>query len=137
MTDAERELCRNASPVTYISPDDPPALILHGTNDALVPVEQSQILFDHLNESGVPAELHIIEGAPRRTAISPSPSVSTPTPSTTATSNPGTGFPMHPGRGAKSSSKLQLSARVAKSNVVASPCSSAIAPFACMVMLFW
>ncbi len=71
MTAAEQELCKEASPVTYVSPDDPPALILHGTSDALVPVEQSQILFDSLNRSGVSAVLHIIEGAPHTFHLQP------------------------------------------------------------------
>ena len=71
MTDKERELCQNASPITYVSPDDPPTLILHGSNDALVPVEQSQILFNRLTQSGVPVELHVIEGAPHSFHLQP------------------------------------------------------------------
>ena len=35
------ELVRQASPATYISPDDPPFYIQHGTVDPLIPVEQS------------------------------------------------------------------------------------------------
>ncbi len=35
------EKSRAVSPVTYISEDDPPVLILHGTHDALVPYAQS------------------------------------------------------------------------------------------------
>jgi acetyl esterase/lipase len=46
-----------ASPVTYVSADDPPFLILHGEKDALVPIEQSQILLSALQLAGVPAEL--------------------------------------------------------------------------------
>ncbi len=51
------------SPVTYITPDDPPFLILHGDQDELVPLEQSQILYDQLRAAGVPAELVIVKNA--------------------------------------------------------------------------
>jgi len=52
-----------ASPVTYVSADDPPFLILQGDADTLVPPEQSQILFDKLKAAGVPADLIIIKHA--------------------------------------------------------------------------
>lgn len=68
---ADARLCRNASPVTYITPDDPPALILHGTKDVLVPVEQSRILHKHLQAAKIPSELVIIEGAPHSFHLQP------------------------------------------------------------------
>ncbi len=46
-----------ASPVYQVTSDDPPFLILHGDQDQVVPPEQSQILFEALQEAGVPAEL--------------------------------------------------------------------------------
>jgi acetyl esterase/lipase len=46
-----------ASPVTYVTADDPPFLMLHGEKDALVPIEQSEILLAALQSVGVPAEL--------------------------------------------------------------------------------
>jgi dipeptidyl aminopeptidase/acylaminoacyl peptidase len=49
-----------ASPVTYVTVDDPPFLILQGEADSLVPPEQSQILFDKLQAAGVPSELVVI-----------------------------------------------------------------------------
>ncbi len=52
-----------ASPVTYVSADDPPFLLLHGEADKLVPIEQSQILFEALQTAGVPAELVVVENA--------------------------------------------------------------------------
>ena len=51
------------SPVHYISPDDPPFLILQGTEDRLVPPDQSQLLFDQLTSAGVAAELVMVENA--------------------------------------------------------------------------
>jgi acetyl esterase/lipase len=50
-----------ASPVAYITPDDPPFLIIHGDLDNIVPVEQSQVLDEQLRRSGVPSELVIIK----------------------------------------------------------------------------
>jgi len=52
-----------ASPVTHISPDDPPFLIIHGDHDTVVPLEQSQILYSALIASDVPAELVIVHNA--------------------------------------------------------------------------
>ena len=49
-----------ASPVTYISPEDPPFLIIHGDKDSIVPVEQAYVLDEQLKNAGVPAELVIV-----------------------------------------------------------------------------
>ena len=51
---------RAASPVTYVTPDDPPFLIIHGDQDNVVPVEQSIVLEEQLKKAGVPAELIIV-----------------------------------------------------------------------------
>jgi hypothetical protein len=42
-----------ANPITYVTPDDPPFLILHGDRDPLVPVNQSELLFAALTKAGV------------------------------------------------------------------------------------
>ncbi len=52
-----------ASPVSYITPDDPPFLILHGAIDPLVPVSQSQAFHEQLVAAGVPASLVVVENA--------------------------------------------------------------------------
>ncbi len=44
---------RAASPVTYVSADDPPFLIIHGDQDQVVPPEQSERLYDALKRAGV------------------------------------------------------------------------------------
>lgn len=46
-------LIQQASPVSLISGDEPPFLILHGTSDPTVPVEQSRVLFKLLRDAGV------------------------------------------------------------------------------------
>jgi acetyl esterase/lipase len=52
-----------ASPLTFVSQDDPPFLIMHGNKDNLVPYQQSELLRDALHKAGVPVTLKIIEGA--------------------------------------------------------------------------
>lgn len=51
---------KKADPITYVSRDDPPFLILHGTGDCLVPPSQSQKLYDALRAAGVKADLHLL-----------------------------------------------------------------------------
>ena len=50
-----------ASPVTYITPDDPPFLIIHGEKDGLAPVEQAQTLDAKLRAAGVSSKLIIVQ----------------------------------------------------------------------------
>ena len=52
-----------ASPVTWVSPDDPPFLILHGDKDATVPVSQSVTLDAALRAAGVPSRLVVVANA--------------------------------------------------------------------------
>lgn len=53
-----------ASPVTYISLDDPPFLILQGDADQVVPLSQSQEFYDKLAAAGVDAQLIIVHNGP-------------------------------------------------------------------------
>ena len=52
-----------ASPVTHVSPDAPPFLLLHGRADRAVPCVQSERLYAALVEAGVEAELDVYEDA--------------------------------------------------------------------------
>jgi dipeptidyl aminopeptidase/acylaminoacyl peptidase len=52
-----------ASPVTHVTPDDPPFLLIHGDRDEVVPYEQSQIIYDRLVQTNVPAQLVIVMNA--------------------------------------------------------------------------
>jgi|TARA_B100002003_G_scaffold142485_1_gene131846 acetyl esterase/lipase len=55
---------KEASPLTYISPDDPPTLIFHGTIDKIVPIYQSDLLDEQLTKNGVEHEYHRLNGWP-------------------------------------------------------------------------
>jgi acetyl esterase/lipase len=56
------EAYRKASPVTYISPDDPPILTFQGDQDRTVPMSFAVALHKKLRQAGVPNELVIVEG---------------------------------------------------------------------------
>ncbi|HDL19613.1 MAG TPA: alpha/beta hydrolase [Bacteroidetes bacterium] len=62
--DSAAEIYRRASPLTYITSDDPPTLIFHGTIDDTVPVGQSDILKAALDKAGVANEYHRLKGWP-------------------------------------------------------------------------
>jgi acetyl esterase/lipase len=51
-----------ASPVTYVTPDDPPFLILHGEKDSYAPVDQAKSLDAKLKAARVSSKLVIIKG---------------------------------------------------------------------------
>lgn len=52
-----------ASPITHVTPDDPPFLLIHGERDELVPYEQSQLMYNRLVQTNVPAQLVIVQRA--------------------------------------------------------------------------
>jgi acetyl esterase/lipase len=58
-----KEKVAKANPITYVSKESPPFLLIHGDQDPLVPVHQAQLLHDALKEKGVPVQLHIVKGA--------------------------------------------------------------------------
>jgi len=57
------EVARQVSPITHVSADDPPTLIIHGDADKVVPIEQAEAIVAKLKEAGVPAELVVKKGA--------------------------------------------------------------------------
>ncbi len=63
VTESSSQIIVRASPVTYVSSDDPPFLIVQGENDTLVPPSQSETLCQHLIAAGVPATLVMVENA--------------------------------------------------------------------------
>jgi acetyl esterase/lipase len=65
ITDVTRvlEIGKQISPITHVTSDDPPTLIIHGDADTLVPIQQAQIIVDKLKQAGVEAELVTKPGA--------------------------------------------------------------------------
>jgi acetyl esterase/lipase len=58
-----QEVAREASATTHVSKDDPPFMLLHGTNDNVVPFKQSELLHEALKREGVESMLIPVEGA--------------------------------------------------------------------------
>jgi len=56
------DVYRKASPISYVSARAPPFLFLHGSDDKLVPVDQSTRLAARLDRLGVPARVIAFEG---------------------------------------------------------------------------
>lgn len=58
-----KDKAQRANPITYVSKDDPPFLIMHGDKDRLVPLNQSELLAEALKTAGVEVTFHAIKGA--------------------------------------------------------------------------
>ena len=58
-----KDEARAASPITYVTHDDPPFLIFHGTADPLVPFSQSERLARALKDAGVECHFVPVRGA--------------------------------------------------------------------------
>ncbi len=58
-----QQVARQASATTHVSQGDPPTLLIHGTNDRVVPFSQSELLHDALQKVGVETHLVPVEGA--------------------------------------------------------------------------
>jgi len=57
-----KEKARKASPLTYVSKDSAPFLIMHGDEDNVVPLGQSKVLAEALKKAGVEVKLVVVEG---------------------------------------------------------------------------
>ena len=57
-----KEKVARANPITYVSGDEPPFLIMHGERDLLVAYNQSELLYDALKKAGVEATLYCVKG---------------------------------------------------------------------------
>jgi acetyl esterase/lipase len=58
-----RRIGRAISPISHVSPDDPPTLIIHGNADNLVPIQQSERIVARLRAANVPVSLVVKPGA--------------------------------------------------------------------------
>ncbi|TVX84126.1 alpha/beta hydrolase [Peribacillus simplex] len=57
------EKAAKANPITYITKDAPPFLIMHGDKDALVSPNQTEILHENLINKGVDSTYYVVKGA--------------------------------------------------------------------------
>jgi acetyl esterase/lipase len=65
------KLTREITPLSHIDSQDPPVLILHGTADKSVALEDSELFDAALAKGNVPHELVIVEGAPHTFHLQP------------------------------------------------------------------
>lgn len=65
ITDKEelRNIARQVSPVTHVSKESAPALVIHGDKDTLVPIHQAERIIERYKEVAVPARLVVRKGA--------------------------------------------------------------------------
>jgi acetyl esterase/lipase len=57
------ELFAQASPINYVSRDDPPLLMVHGDKDVVVPYEQSKMLLEAYQKAGLDVKLVTVQNA--------------------------------------------------------------------------
>lgn len=62
-SDAAAGTLREGSPVTHVDEEDPPALLVHGTEDSIVPYRSTTVLATALRDADVPVEVVTGEGA--------------------------------------------------------------------------
>ncbi|NVJ87245.1 MAG: alpha/beta hydrolase [Algoriphagus sp.] len=60
--DSNQDAYLQSSPIYFINPSSPPTQFFHGTVDTVVPISQSDLLANKLDEEGVSFEYQIIEG---------------------------------------------------------------------------
>ena len=59
----EMRIAREASPITHVTADDPPLLLIHGDQDDIVPYALSERFRERLAETGVKTDLIKVSGA--------------------------------------------------------------------------
>ncbi len=59
----EKEKAADYSPIVYVSPDDPPTLLIHGDKDTLVPISNSKIIYEAFQKNNVKTQFITVPGA--------------------------------------------------------------------------
>ena len=64
IADEERRkaIGKTISPITHVTKESAPALIVHGDADKLVPIQQAEVIIAKFKECGVPCELVVVKG---------------------------------------------------------------------------
>ena len=60
--DLDASVAESISPITHVSSDDPPTMLVHGDADVIVDLNASQIMHAALEANNVETELVVIEG---------------------------------------------------------------------------
>lgn len=60
--DEAPDLWKEVSPIHHVSPDDAPTFIIHGDQDMLVPLEQSERFAEALKKAGIEVQIVVIKG---------------------------------------------------------------------------
>jgi acetyl esterase/lipase len=58
-----RDIAREISPISHVTQDDPPTLIIHGDKDPLVPIQQSERIIEEFKKAGVETKLVVKKGS--------------------------------------------------------------------------
>ncbi|MGQ3413347.1 alpha/beta hydrolase fold domain-containing protein [Natrinema sp. LN54] len=71
-----QDKARRASPTTYVDPETPPFLVMHGREDQVVSIQQSRLLLESLQTAGVGVTMyelhelgHVFDAESERTAM--------------------------------------------------------------------
>ena len=59
----EKEKAAEISPILFVTPDDPPTLLIHGDSDRTVPISHSERMIAALKENGIDSDFITIPGA--------------------------------------------------------------------------
>lgn len=62
LVEENQEKAMRANPIAYVTEDAPPFAIFHADDDFIVPLNQSQLLFEALKQVGVEVSLEIVKG---------------------------------------------------------------------------
>ncbi len=57
------EKASDFSPIVHVTSDDPPTLLIHGDQDTLVPLSNSENILEVLKAKSVPSKLIVMEGS--------------------------------------------------------------------------
>ena len=60
---ADKKAAHAANPISYISKKSAPMLLMHGTKDTLVSPSQTDLLFQALQQKGIPSKRYLVDGA--------------------------------------------------------------------------
>ena len=60
--DFPQDQAASISPILFVTPDDPPTLLIHGDADTLVPISASEIMYAALQAESVESEFITIAG---------------------------------------------------------------------------